>query len=403
MYPRLKLLHKLLSEDGVIFISIDDVEASFLKLICDEIFGRNSFLAQFIWKSRQNKDNRNLSRISVDHEYILCYGSRLNGVERDESKFSNPDNDERGSWVSANMVGLADKVARPNLHYDLIDPETGINYGCPAMGWRYDQSTMNRLIEERRILWPKSKTGRPRKKQFINDYQEEVTGFSSIIGNDIYTRDGTNALREIFQDNTFDFPKPVELVKELIAQASDQNSIVLDSFAGSGTTAHAVLNLNKQDGGARKFILVEMEDYADTVTAERVKRVIKGYGGKEGTGGSFGFYRLGPPLFAEDGNLNEEAGTDNIRRYVWYTETKTAFTEPPASGNPFFLGMHNDTAYYFFYEPGQVTSLSHDFLSTIKTRAGQYVIYADNCLLTGEFLTLYHIIFKKIPRDVTRF
>jgi adenine-specific DNA-methyltransferase len=301
------------------------------------------------------------------------------------------------------MVGLADKVARPNLHYDLIDPETGINYGCPAMGWRYDQSTMNRLIEERRILWPKSKTGRPRKKQFINDYQEEVTGFSSIIGNDIYTRDGTNALREIFQDNTFDFPKPVELVKELIAQASDQNSIVLDSFAGSGTTAHAVLNLNKQDGGARKFILVEMEDYADTVTAERVKRVIKGYGGKEGTGGSFGFYRLGPPLFAEDGNLNEEAGTDNIRRYVWYTETKTAFTEPPASGNPFFLGMHNDTAYYFFYEPGQVTSLSHDFLSTIKTRAGQYVIYADNCLLTGEFLTLYHIIFKKIPRDVTRF
>lgn len=122
MYPRLKLLHKLLADDGAIFISIDDIEVSFLKLACDEIFGRNTFLGQLVWKSRQNKDNRNISRISIDHEYILCYGTKLNGLERDKAQFSNPDNDSRGDWVSANMVGLADKKARPNLHYDLINP-----------------------------------------------------------------------------------------------------------------------------------------------------------------------------------------------------------------------------------------------------------------------------------------
>ena len=152
MYPRLKLLHKLLADDGAIFISIDDIEATFLELICDEIFGRNNFLCQFIWKSRQNKDNRNVSRVSIDHEYVLCYGAKLNGIERDKTQFSNPDNDEREDWVSANMVGLADKKATPNLHCNLINPETEIDYGCPKMGWRYERSTMKQLIEEKKII-----------------------------------------------------------------------------------------------------------------------------------------------------------------------------------------------------------------------------------------------------------
>jgi len=150
-----------------------------------------------------------------------------------------------------------------------------------------------------------------------------------------------------------------------------------------------------------------MEDYAETITAERVKRVMKGYGeGKnavEGTGGSFDFYELGQPLFDEDGNLNESVGLPKIRNYVWYTETKIPLKEGKHEDNTHFLGKHNDTSYYFYYESEAITTLDHSFLASIKTKAEQYVIYADNCLLTKEFMVKHHIIFKKIPRDITRF
>ena len=166
----------------------------------------------------------------------------------------------------------------------------------------------------------------------------------------------------------------------------------------------------------------EFINIAETVTAERVKRVIKGYGTTEGTGGSFDFYELGQPMFLEDGNLNELVGVEKIRQYVFYTETKQSLNHdlsdlhdvhdfnnqanqynPQNQGSDSFLGKHNDTAYYFNYELDEVTTLDHAFLATMKTKAEQYVIYADNCLLTKDFMTKHHIIFKKIPRDITRF
>ncbi|GFI17316.1 hypothetical protein IMSAGC009_02486 [Lachnospiraceae bacterium] len=166
MYPRLRLLQKLLSDDGVIFVSIDDLEVSYLRLVMDEIFGKSRFIAQLIWKSRQNKDNRNISNVSIDHEYVLCYGTKLRGCKRKNEQYKNPDNDPRGPWTSANMVGLATAEARPNLHYDLINPDTGINYGRPVKGWRYDRNTMSKLISENRIIWPDTPNGRPRKNKF---------------------------------------------------------------------------------------------------------------------------------------------------------------------------------------------------------------------------------------------
>jgi len=165
-----------------------------------------------------------------------------------------------------------------------------------------------------------------------------------------------------------------------------------------------------------------MENYAETITAERVKRVIKGYGNTEGTGGSFDFYKLGQPLFLEDGNLNEAVGIEKIRQYVYYTETKQSLNHDSLDlhdehdlknqgnqnnlknhGSDSFLGMINDTAYYFHYDADGITTLDHAFLATLKTKAEQYVIYADNCLLTKEFMTKNSIIFKKIPRDITKF
>lgn len=276
MWPRLNLLHELLHEDGVLFISIDDNEADRLQIIVSEIFGEESILGRFIWKSRQNKDNRNVVGLSNDHEYVLIVGKQIEGDARSGSSFSNPDNDNRGPWSSGNMVGLASKEDRPNLHYDLINQETKINYGCPPRGWRYEPSTMNKLIEDKRILWPSEPFGRPREKCFL-DKLPEKTNASTVIDKPIFTRNGTDAFERIMGNRTFAFPKPPELIEYLLEQHYNPNSLILDSFAGSGTTAHAVLAANAKDNGNRRFILIECEEYADTLTAERVRRVINGY------------------------------------------------------------------------------------------------------------------------------
>lgn len=188
MYPRLFLARNLLREDGVIFVSIDDNEVHNLRLLMNEVFGEENFIAQFIWKSRQNIDNRNITGASIDHEYVICYGRKIRGSERKLEQYKNPDNDPRGDWASANMVGLLPEDLRPNCHYDLINPATNINYGKPKMGWRYDENTMNKLIEEGKIIWPDSPDGRPRRKLFLSELKDKYTGFTSIIGKNIYTK-----------------------------------------------------------------------------------------------------------------------------------------------------------------------------------------------------------------------
>lgn len=220
-----------------------------------------------------------------------------------------------------------------------------------------------------------------------------------------HTQDAKKDLKAIFNgEMPFDTPKPYRLIERILQIASAPDSIILDSFAGSGTTAHAVLNMNKADGGHRKFILVEMMDYADSITAERVKRVIKGYGeGKnavEGTGGNFSFYDLGEPLMIGD-MLNENVGVDKIREYVYFTDTKHPLPEAKPE-EPYFMGVHVNSAYYFYYEKHAVTTLNREFLHSVKTRADAYVIYADLCTLSDTELEKYHITFKKIPRDITK-
>lgn len=268
IYPRLRLAKNLLADDGVILISIDDNEVDNLCKVCDEIFGRINYLCHFIWKSRQNKDNRNLNGISIDHEYIVAYcktpGLRLfRGEERSGIGYSNPDNDPRGPWTSANMAGIATESQRPNLHYDLINPVTGINYGRPKMGWRYDKNTMGKLIEEGRIIWPEDRDGRPRKKSYLNELQGNNPGFTSLVGEGIYTRNGTLEIDSLFSERYFAFPKPTKLIKDFILQIADKQSMILDFFSGSATTAHAVMQLNAEDGGHRKFIMVQLPEKTD--------------------------------------------------------------------------------------------------------------------------------------------
>lgn len=287
MYPRLYLARNLLSDEGFLFISIDDREYDSLRKLCGEVFGEEAIIGVIVWRRRQVPDNRNLSNFSTDHEYVLVVtrtGSTLIGQAKDLAKYSNPDNDPRGPWMSDNLTGLANAQERRNLHYDIVNPGTGVSYPpLPSRGWCFERRRMLRLIEENRILWPASPDGRPRLKRFLNEIRSHFTGFSSVQDPG-FTTDGTRELEELFGEKILGFPKPTKLVSLLLSQATHSTSgdIILDFFAGSGTTAHAALELNKQEGGSRKFILVQLpeptgrEDYptiAD-IAKERVRRVI---------------------------------------------------------------------------------------------------------------------------------
>jgi adenine-specific DNA-methyltransferase len=286
MYPRLYLARNLLREDGLIFISISDHEVTALRMLMNEIFGEENFSAQLVWKSRKYPDSRAKTGVSTDHEYIVLYTRSeqgvLRGIERDESKFANPDNDARGPWMSRSLLGLANKAQRPNLHYTISEPGTGRTFDAPEdTGWRYSEERMKKLIAEGCILFPSKQDGRPREKKFRSALQNEFVAFPSII-DDVFTSDGTEEIRALFGEDVFDFSKPSSLVERLIKQGGEDECIVLDFFAGSGSTAQAVLQMNQTDGGNRKFILVQLPEPTERtdyptigeITKERVRRVI---------------------------------------------------------------------------------------------------------------------------------
>lgn len=414
MYPRLRLLYKLLSENGAIFISIDDHEQANLKMICDEIFGKTNFVTQIVWEKVHTRKNSAIN-FSSSHEYVLVYaklkrqnandtiGFHRNLLPRDDtSAYKNPDNDPKGPWKTDPIT-----AHNPyNADYTITKPNGIIVTRPKDRYWAYSKESMDELIANNAIVWGPGNS-MPMVKRYLSDVQDglvPVTLFSREFAGD--TSSAKKILDSILDvKGLFEYPKPPKLIERIFQIATNKNSIILDSFAGSGTTAHAVLNMNKKDGGNRKFILVEMMDYADTITAERVKRVIKGYGegdkAVEGTGGDFAYYELGLPLFREDGNLNEDVGIDEIRKYVYYMETKEPISEKHTD-NEFYLGKHNETAYYFYYDRENITTLNREFLSSIKTKTSGYVIYADVCALSKEVLTQNRIVFKKIPRDISR-
>ncbi len=468
MYPRLRLLQKLLSDDGAIFISIDDNELYNLKSICDDIFGHNCFVANISWQ--RTYSTRNDSKGIVNEvEHILVYSkiqewqpNKLPRTEKMNSIYKTPDKDTI-PWTSSSLTAPG-----ANTHFGMVyaiqNPFSG-EYMYPTSGrhWAFDQNQMlenmkvwanYKLVdlhdEQKRAeicgvdiekirkgvlaivldeslktaqkhavevisqdVWPyfyftNNGKGGLRRKTYIkadsgrvptNLWQYEEVG---------HTDEATKILKTIFEGKaTFDTPKPCRLIEKVLRIATDENSVILDSFAGSGTTAHTVLNMNKADGGNRKFILIEMMNYAESITAERVRRVIDGYGKEskkvEGTGGDFSFYELGERLLLENGDLNPNADVEKIRDYIWYMETKTRYEENSASeDNAYYLSTYNDVAYYFYYEKEMLTTLDRDFLTTIKTKADEYVIYADMCALSDELLKKYNITFKKIPRDIAK-
>ena len=421
MYPRLKLLQKLLAEDGAIFISIDDNELFSLKLICNDIFGASNYISTITRPTGTHTGVVNRAIVG-ESDYILVYAKHIFSVGIDGLPLSEKDTkiydmeDENGRFLIRPLRrtgGENRREDRPNMYFPIEAPDGTMVYPIGPTGyesrWICNPEGYEFFKNENRIYWKQVKDGSQMKWQvyqkfYLEDKKRAVSNlWDDLEGNKKATRD----VRTIFADKdvSFDFPKPIQLIERILQIANDETALVLDSFAGSGTTAHAVLNMNKVDGGNRRFILVEMMDYAESITAERVKRVIDGYGsGKnavEGTGGSFTFYDLGEALLLPNGNLNENVSVDKIREYVYYMETKESMLGV-SNGNPYFMGNSRDAAYYFFYEKDAITTLDHDFLATIPERADSYIIYADLCTIPAEELAKYNITFKKIPRDIAK-
>lgn len=415
MYPRLKLLHKLLAKDGAIFISIDDNEHSHLKLLCDEIFGPANFINNIIWQKKFSPQN-DARYFSDNHDFVICYSKNKDSwnrnlllrTETQNSRYKNLDNDARGVWTSGDV---SVKTYSASNDYPITTPSGRIVNPPAGYCWRFSKEKFSELISENRIWFGANGDNVPRFKRFLTDVQQGIVPLTIWMHEEVgHNQSAKQDLKKIFDESSvpFETPKTTQLIEKIIQIASNENDIILDSFAGSGTTAHAVLNLNKQGGGNRKFILIEMEDYANTITAERVKRVINGYGedkkAVDGTGGDFNYYELGEPLFLEEDILNESVGIENILKYIWYSETRTPFTTIPdlAEAN-YRIGSKDQTDYYFYYLIDGQTTVDYDFMAKIKHKASQYIIYADNCLLEKDFMLKHHIIFKKIPRDITRF
>ena len=544
MYPRLRLLQKLLSNDGAIFISIDDNELYNLKLVCDEIFGSNCFIANISWQRTYSTRNDSKGIVS-EVEHILAY-SKLPGWQPNklprtaemDKKYKNPDNDV-APWKSTDALA-PDSIAHQGMVYAIQNPFTGhLIYPTAGRHWAVDQQTIldslqgwcpyelrdigddekraeicgvgvddvrkgvkaimlagvgDELLSLRGVSESRSSEGNSKESQSlqnsktpssesnINSASLHVKNFDQSrkmaekvlkegpwpkyyfmnkgkggIAKKTYITDVGGApptnlweykdvghtdeakkeLMAIFGGKSpFDTPKPVRLIERILKIATDKDAIVLDSFAGSGTTAHAVLNMNKEDGGNRRFILVEMMDYAETVTAERVKRVmeklaagedgllsLRGVSESRSSDGKsqslqnsktpsseskgilgFGYYELGEPLMNGD-VLNENLPAEKIREYVWHTETRgTGNVQQVADvgSDPYLLGVVDETAYYFCYEKAKKVTLNRALLRRLKTKAERYVIYADICLIEAAELKKMNIVFKKIPRDITR-
>lgn len=433
MYPRLKLMHKLLKDDGLIFINIDDNELHNLVAIMNEIFGVKNKISILVWDLGSGTSAGHFTRA---HEYILVYA---------KNKAAIPNFSGGVGFIDDRAIK---KIGYKNPASEFTFPK-GTKFNAPddfelEVEWGgNEKSTLvngrmlckdGKLVEDVTISagWTQKKQMKTwfEGKPTVDSKGQEVVEFYFRENGKIYCRKkrekinppsvlkdiassktGSAELLKILGANNFDFPKPSGLIKYLIDLATKPGDTILDGFAGSGTAGHAVLKLNSENE-PRNFILIQMNEFdkegeevkvCEQVTAERIKRVIQGYSDVEGIEGAFDYYILGKPLFKKNGNLNEAVGEDPIRNYIYYTETKLPLTKERNKENWYLLDNFNQTGYYFFYEKDKLTTLDLESLSIVKEKSEQYLIYADNCLLDKDYMLKHNIIFKKIPRDIKRF
>ena len=444
MYPRLSLLYQFLRDDGVIFVSIDEVEFANLRLLLDDIFGITNRVGTIIW---DNATDNNPTNIASEHEYILCYArdkNRLTSVWKSQNLAVKDKLLEIGDdfvkrfldqkmrqetytkWFRENKDYLwpfdrykyidddgiytgSQSVHNPGkegYRYDVIHPDTNKPCKQPMMGYRFPQETMERLLSEGRVIFGDDETKLVELKVYVKDYRAKLSSLFTLDG-----RVGTNEIKEILHHDKrpFDFPKPTALIEELLSFTTSGDDLVLDSFAGSGTTGHAILKLNRNDGQKRRFILAEMkEKIAKDITAERVRRVAEGYVNSkgetvQGLGGGFRFCELGEPLFDERGNIRTTVCFTDLSRHVYFIETGRPLPESADLKTP-LLGVQNGTAVYLLYN-GILKDKTHKggnvltttVLAALPRHEGPRVIYGTACRIDQERLRREGIVFKQLP------
>jgi adenine-specific DNA-methyltransferase len=460
VYPRLKILKELLREDGVIFISIDDNEQANLKKILDEIFGGDNFLAKLVWNTEGATDNQ--LEIKIVHEYIYCYVKNISLKNNAISKVIDPSTKKdskvfrkyiensiikNGSGNPVSSVTLPVnfpceikelKMGKSKIEKEYFKKVKNLGYVTRELTAKYKVDYPIRfdplivknglLVKPCRVLsgWAnanKLKTYIENDCKKISDSDDaEMEFYLSKRGVIIYRKERINerhilsVIKEVGTTNqarsslekmgiTFPFPKPLNLIKYLIEIGSKHDDIILDSFAGSGTTGHAVLELNKKDKVNRKFILVELEsEICKKITSERVKKVIKGYSIKnkkiEGIDGGFQYAVLDKKLFNSDGRINDECTFEELASYLYFTETKTILDTKKI--NRTLLDTHNETQIHLMFNGIGKNNLDRKFLSTLDKNKDK-IIYADKCTLDDSTLEKHKTVFKQIPYEVQEF
>ena len=424
MYPRLALLRQFLTEDGAIFVCLDDNEIGPLRLLMDEIFGASNFVATVLWQKVYSPKN-SAKHFSEDHDYVVIYAKkadvwRPNLVPRSDeqdSAYKNRDNDPRGPWKTSDLS--ARNPDNDGL-YSVTSPSGRVIDGPPrGRYWTISKAKFEAFDAENRIWWGNKGDSIPQFKRFLTDVKQGVVPQTMWFYKDVgHTQDAKKELVSImdFEDSqsVFITPKPTRLIERILQIATNPGDLVLDSFAGSGTTGHAVLKLNaaNPDQPPRRFIMVEVEDKVATeVTRERVRRVAEGYTNAKGEavaglGGGFRFCELGEPLFDESGHIRETVKFGELARHVYFTETGEPLPRERVPNTP-LLGVCRGVAVYLLFNGilGDKTSnggnvLTRKVLAALPPFAGPKVIYCAGCLIGAERLAEEGITIRQTPYEI---
>lgn len=414
MYPRLELMRDLLSEDGSIWISIDDTECHYLKIICDEIFGRDNFVANVIWEKKYAPQNA-AKWLSDSHDHILCYAKNKNvwhpfllkrTVEMN-ARYKNRDNDPRGDWKPSDATAQAGHGTASQF-YTLHAPN-GNDYKLPSgRCWLYTEPVMQEKINDNRIWFGKSGKGVPQVKKFLTEVKQGVAcktlWFRDEVGDN---QEAKREIKSLFGQDVFDTPKPERLLQRIFQLSSKEEELILDAFLGSGTTAAVAQKMKRQ------YIGIEMGDHAITHVVPRMKKVIDGEQGgiskaeKWKGGGGFRFYRLGEQLFDEFQLIRSDVKFPQLAAHIWFTETRTPYRG--TSDSP-MLGIHQGTAYYLLYngilgdkKPQSGNVLTSAVLKMLPPFDGPKVIYGEANRFGPARMQQEGITFKQIPTEILTF
>ncbi len=414
MWPRLHLLRELLRDDGVIFISIDDNEHHHLRMLMDEIFGEENFLASFLWRKKGTSTNVSGASVSANADYQLCYRKSVLGTikqritSRDTRQYQF--NDHIGDYRTQVIEKRNDAgYARSTMRFKILG-----QYPREGRRWQIGEDTAREL--EKRNRFTISERGIVQRKIYDFEDRDTRSANPTYLPDECGSSNSANkTLTGILGNSNFENPKPPELISHLIGVASDNNDIILDSFAGSGTTAHAVLALNKEDGGNRRFILVECEDYADSITAERVRRVIRGIPASKnksvqlGTGGSFAYCTLGDPIEVDSLLIGERLPAfGQLASYLLHTASGISVQPDslPVDNRDGFFYFTDERDYYLIYQPcveflrGGEAALNLERAERIREKGRPALVFAAAKYISQKVLTGWNITFCQLPYEL---